>query len=374
MIPRMILRAIVPVVCTYIALQSLPAGGQDVKLQPLVELAFNQALARIGSNGNLQVLSLDWKPVYKEVQETYTVDHQIPEQIIDPTTKKPKTIYKTVSEAKVKTRKIMMLVPQKSIHELGWGRTPATEIGGGPVESEALRERLAKPFLVLISYDGKPIPDSFAMLFKPGTLILDLSNAPELMPPPPSSPGGVAPPLPAAAAPAPALVPAPAPALAPASVASDQSQGEFVLPQVLPPIFRLASVDERRQFVLRVVSSTENPVTRFVMKTETKLVDGKEVITSVCQPVSVLEHYEASVTTRISPDLVTGRTVEGKPMADLHLNALKQREIAVVVSRDGMPVDAFWLQNIKPKVLVLVPPASQVPPPPSASTSAPQPR
>jgi hypothetical protein len=342
-----------------------------------VELAFNQALTRIGTNGNLQVLSLDWIPVYKEVKETYTVDHKIPEEIIDPTTKKPKTIYKTVSELKVKTRRLMMLVPQKSIHTLGWGNTPATEIGGGPVESEALRERLAKPILVLISYDGKPIPESFAILFKPGTLVLDLSKAPELMPPAASPPGGVAPPLPTAApapAPVPARAPAPAPP-APASVANDQSQGEFALPQVLPPIFRLASVDERGQFVLRVVSSADNPVTRFVMKTETRLVNGKEVIKSVCVPVSVLEHYEESVTTRFASDLVTGRTVEGKPMADLHLNSLKQREIAVVVSRDGMPVDPFWLQNIKPKMLVLVPPASELPPPPPPdSTSPPQPR
>ena len=59
--------AIASVLFAWAALQNIPTLAQTSGPPPHVELAFDQALARAGSSGMLEVKYKNWKPVY----ETY---------------------------------------------------------------------------------------------------------------------------------------------------------------------------------------------------------------------------------------------------------------------------------------------------------------
>lgn len=363
------------VLFAWAAWPNFSALAQTSAPPPYVELAFDQALARAGASGMLEVKCKNWKPVYETYPETYTVTHKVAVQVENPETKQLETHYKDVSEQKTATRTVMKMVSEDAIRFLDWKEATVTEIGGDAVKGDVLRERLKTPTLVIVSFDGKPLPDSFAMLFKTGTLVLDLSQPKAIAQVPvPLPPAAIPAPLPAAPAPAPAPVPqqvpmpAPATPKAPATIEAGASvvgdapkQDAFAFPNAAPPMFRLASIDEQGQFALKVTAVAEKQLTRFVTKCETHVIDGKEVQVCKCVPVSVTERFQGTSIVAVPAEMVSGATVEGKPMTDQHRAALKVREIPVVVSRNGLPVEAFWLQNIKPKMLTLVPPANQPP-------------
>jgi hypothetical protein len=228
------------------------------------------------------------------------------------------------------------------------GTAQATELSGAKVDAAALKSRLAKQGLILISNMGQPaVPEAFKLLFKPETIVLDLSKSPPLALPP----APFADPIP--------VVPALPPAV----------EGELPKAGDIPPQFRLASIDADKQVVLKAVSTRDMTTTRFVTVTENRIVDGKEVPTIVCKPISVTERQESSHAINYPSDTISGVTVDGQPLDDRHRDALAQKEIPVVVSASGKPVESFWLQNIKPKMLVLTAPLSS----PSVSPGPPSP-
>jgi hypothetical protein len=127
----------------------------------------------------------------------------------------------------------------------------------------------------------------------------------------------------------------------------------------LPPVFRLASIDADNQFVLKAVHALETTSTQYVTKQELKIVDGKEIAVQVCVPISVTEKRQTSQTTILSTSAVSVVTVANEPFDDRHREALRQREIPVVVSPNGSHTKTFWLQNIRPRMLVVaIPPIS----------------
>jgi hypothetical protein len=107
-------------------------------------------------------------------------------------------------------------------------------------------------------------------------------------------------------------------------------------------------------------------VTEYQQVTE-KVRDGDTVKTvTKLEPVTANQQITASLSASVPG--ATVKTISGQPLDDRHLAALKQREIPVVISVDGMPVDPVWLQNIKPQMLLVTPPASRMghgPPPPA---------
>jgi hypothetical protein len=131
------------------------------------------------------------------------------------------------------------------------------------------------------------------------------------------------------------------------------------LPDSLPPTFRFAKVDDQGHVALRVMLAEDRVVTGMLISTK-KVTDAgvvKELLEQ--RPVTMQQQLRTSFTSIVDRQAVTGTTAEGQPLVAAHWNALQQRELPVVVSRDGKPVDPFWLQNIKPKMLVLVPPATE---------------
>ena len=136
------------------------------------------------------------------------------------------------------------------------------------------------------------------------------------------------------------------------------------------PLFRLARLVDEQQLSLRCTQIVDRSATRYGMVMETTLHDGQPVTVCKCVPIAARERYEASLTTIVPWPQVRASTVEGREITDQHRQALRQREIPVVVSRSGLPVDAFWLQNLKPRMLVLTPPAEQLPQATAAPPSA----
>jgi hypothetical protein len=103
--------------------------------------------------------------------------------------------------------------------------------------------------------------------------------------------------------------------------------------------------------------------TRQIMRQVSRVVDGKEATVDVSMPIQVTERRESSHTVTYPATAITGITVDEKPLDDRHRTALKSREIPVVVATNGRGVDAFWLQNVKPNMLVLTVPTVQAPSP-----------
>lgn len=303
---------------------------------PYMEVAFDQALARVTPDAQVEILTPMVKPVYEEQEETYTVMTKVHVEKIDATTGEKKTVAQDVPETRIRTVTVMKLVPVAKSQRWLLSQVAAFEIDGAPVAPETLAERLKSPTLVIVTHDGQPLPDYYAFPFKPGTLVIGVKVPTHFgihaAQPVPCKPGFTLP-----------------------------CEPGFTLPAGLPPTFRLAQIDQQDRFALRMFRAAEQPITAYCTVTKKVVVDNVEKEIQVCVPVTMKQQMQTTLTTLVPRQHVKATTAEGQPLEDRHLNALKQREYAVMVSRDGQPVDKFWLTNLKPRVPVLVPPTTSLP-------------
>lgn len=294
------------------------ADGGDPSGPP-PEVAFDQALVCSTPHGYLK-RSVMFIPVPETKTGTYTVMTKVSAETEDPITGRKSTVMKDVPEQRTRVYTEWKLVAGPATHLLTLQQVSGFEIDGTPVAPDALAARLKQPTLVVVTQDGRPLPPYYAFVFKPGTLVIGVQGA--------------------------------------MGYADGEPEQPLVLPESIPPTFRLAKVDAEDRFALRMFRDAEQVVTAYRQTTRT-VKDG-EVEKEVCElhEVAVKQQMQTSATTLVPRQHVASVTAEGKPMEDVHLQALKKREYTVVVSRDGKPVDKFWLQNIKPRMLVLTPPVT----------------
>jgi hypothetical protein len=315
----------------------------QAQVMPPVETPIEQAVARVAGD-KLTAVRVMMEHVLETREEAFPVTKKISKTVVNPTTMVPQTVFMDVTEMQTRTVTVTRPVYKQVMLTFDLATIHATEFSGAKLDAAALKTRLAKQSLILLTTNGVAVPEKFAMLFRPETIVVDLQSSAAAPPPPP----------PTLLAPAEL---APAPAVAPVDVE---------LPRVgdIPPQFRLASIDAQGNFKLRAVATQTVQSTRFVTKTEERMVEGKVVTVVVCEPITVTEHRESTNTVTYPPATgITGVTVDGKPLGELHRAALREREIPVAVSPNGKPLDSFWLQNIRPMMLALTIPAADMPAP-----------
>ncbi|MEQ8787530.1 MAG: hypothetical protein RIC55_14600 [Pirellulaceae bacterium] len=306
--------------------------GQEMPLPAsLTDVSFSPGLARLNEAGHVQVGYVVLKPVHKQVQETYTVMRKVPKTVEDPATGQLKTVYEDVAETRVRTLTVAQLVPEQMVYQLPTTEHSFFEIDGTAADAATLSERLKTPSPVVVLRDGKALPAEFRILFQPGTLVV-------------AAPSGFA--------------PMHAPPADPAPPAGEA----LVLPESWPPTFRLASIDQAGGLALRAPTSDDREVKGFaVMTKQIRLDDGTTKDVHEFNEVAIRQQLRASLTTLVSLDDVSGRTIEGGAMEQRHLDALKDREIPLVVSSDGKPVDPVWLKGLRPNMLLLSVPTTNLP-------------
>lgn len=360
----------------------LPFAGA-LAMAPTVGLAKGpptQQLVRVDSSGAVdiyyQASFCVMETQFKTVQEKIPVTEAYTEEVNGQTVKKTRTAYKTVQ----KQVNIAVAKPvfQTQPRKMNLGQLKAFETDGKPIPSETLKKRLAKETLVVVSANGGMISASYAELFKPGTIILAFPQAvaSPLAPPPPAAiapaaprtneapvtPAPVAPaqpvvsapaaPAPSAApvspkaplAPVPAAAPVASPLPAPALVPADLKK----LPSAAQPQFLFAGREGADRIRLRRLSEHS-----YVTTGNKVQIQGaeKRII-----PVQMTQTVQQGEITMISGDDLQCFDAQGSAIALDRLNSKLGREGTVLYSGDGEPVHPFWLQNVKPSMLVLVGP------------------
>ena len=338
-----------PVVLGWVLLGCLWSASA-LRAQPLflppLETPIEQAAAHATAD-KLILVRVFREFVVQQREELYPVEVKVAKTVTDPATQQTTTVYASQTEMRTRTVSVAKPVYKQVAVTLDLAKVAATELSGARLDAAVLQTRLAKQGLVLIKMMGPALPKEYEVLFKPETIVIDLSSPDAQVPTAPLPPGGA---------------PPPAPAEANLPVGAD-----------LPPQFRLASIDADGRYVLKVVQALDLTSTQYVTKTEIKLVDGKEIPAVVCVPVAVTERRESSHATVYPESAISAVTVDEKPLEDRHRNALRAREIPVVVSFHGKAVPSFWLQNIRPAMLVLTVPTSNPPGPMPPGPMPPEP-
>ncbi len=263
--------------------------------------------------------------VTKKVPESKTVREVVDGKAID----RVVTQYRDVSE----TYSYSVVVP--GYHTKGLSvdldSIKAFETDGRRIPVDKLTSRVQGDTLVVVSATDGMLPESYASLFKPGTVILT-SAAVQTRPATPLPPASVSPP---AATDPPVAVPAPAAKLP-------------ELPKSPAPIIVTVSRDGADKLAIRRLSESTSPVS--ALRTFKKG-NAKEMA-----PVQLMQTTRQIDTFVIPVDQF--RFGIGAS-TDIPLDNIKDklgREITVVFSADGDDIDPFWLRNLKSNTLVLVGP------------------
>lgn len=361
-----------------------------------------QGLARIDEQGQLEVREVMFKPVFEtqtgvrkvtayqeesrirtetviqdgeqvQVEKTYTV--KVPVEKIEnfeftvcimvPETKS--TVFVSHADGTAYVRKLDQVA------------VGLFETDGKPAIRASLSRRLQDWSLVLLTHDGKPAPDYYAYLFKPGTLVLA---------------------LPQPAADAPMLHPGPAPAPAPPAVSSvfaspreipvrlaafqNSPVSDVEFPASPPPDFKFAQIGEPGTLRLRTLIEFSTQQTGMCTEQKPVLVEGVTKTVEACRPVQMTHIVRTNDIWVIPLDSVTATTGDGRSLSSKELTTQLTKETTVLVSRDGRPVDPFWLRNLTSRALVLVtpptdcgwaePPLPHVPASPVPPQESPAPR
>lgn len=320
-----------------------------------------QALASVGPKGQVQLV------LWMAVPETQQAIRKV--TVLEKRTvkKEVRVNGKTVEKESIET---VPVVHDETYAITVWRSEPRTmeadpqytsyyETDGRKVDSRTLSRRLAKPTLVIIQYDGKPLPNHYAWMFKPGTLVVSMVPPPMYAPTAPE------------AIPAPAQ-PLPLPKAADATPATEQpgedksgaraSRGSRLT--VLPVAQAAAAPDTKTpkgpspQFQFASFEKDGKLNLRRLMESsyaEKRIREYKDA-----QGSAKLAEFEVTMINRTSnivqvdPQNVQCSTVDGKSVDSRRLPQLLPSEQAVILSLDGKSVDPFWLQNIKPSVLVMI--------------------
>lgn len=300
-------------------------------------------------------------PVTKEVQETVNGELRT----------KTVTVYETVQKQIAVT--VMKNVQEFKIRDADPDDVRAFEIDGKPISTKNLAERLSEDTLVVVSSDEHMIPDYYAALFKPGTIVLAFKPAPAAAPH--HAPGPVeAPPPP------PERTELRGPRLQAVSLAENERQRQLRVPETapapsfpktLPPRFLFAGRDGAERYKLRTMTEHSFDVTGYKVKSHGT---GKQMV-----PVQMIQTVRNQDITSIASRDLQFYSGNGQPVPADRIKEKLSREATVAYSADGEPVDPFWLQNFKPTTLVLVGPQLPVGcgpmamPMPAAPANAPAP-
>jgi hypothetical protein len=235
---------------------------------------------------------------YREVQETYSYTVSIPDY------------HTKVISIDLKSRNVF-------------------ETDGRPIPVEKLSSRVQDEALVVVSATDAMIPEAYARLFKPGTLIL---TTPPIMAP-----------IPATTAPAPTVaIPVPT-AVTPAPAAKLPE-----LPKSPAPMIVSVSRDGADKLVLRRVTESTAPVTG--MQTFKKGAAKEKAPVQMTQTVRLVESFTVAATH------LRFALAEAKEMSLERVKERLARETTVIYTADGDDIDPFWLQNLKSSTLVVAGP------------------
>ena len=319
-----------------------------------------QQVARIDAAGNL-VMTLQ---VIRSVAETRVATRQVPVQEeftvqVDGVTRKK---VRTVLVPEQFTYTVLRNISESVSREQSLDFVKAFETSGKAIPVTRLKERLRRDTLVVVSGNQEMIPDDYASLFRPGTIVLAMQQPP-MLPLPGAPPGApVAPVAPAA----PVAPPAPVVPAAPGGVraVSPDASIQFVaqqreagaaeeadalqIPAKMAPLFVFASRDVNDRYQLR--QTTERSVAITGQRTVTEG-NQKKIV-----PVPMQQTVRHSEITALPGAHLEFFAPEGTSVPPVRAAELLARETAVLYSADGERVDPFWLQNLKPTTLVLVGP------------------
>jgi hypothetical protein len=321
-----------------------------------------QVLARLGADGQLEI----WQPAIRPVTEirersvtvweerAVQVEKEVNGQKVSETV--TEKVPKQVTEQYTASRYVSEAYAMKADPNT----TKYFELDGRPASMATVATRLSKPTLVLLVWDGKPVPEYYAWIFKPGTLVIAAQpQAPQPAPGAPSAPATAIRTFSASAA---ELVVDQS--LASGAALADTFNAvpvsfqetpepvnppEVTFPNAAAPMLVFGSRDREGMFNLRQM----NEYSFFKqVQVEEQNADGNTEVQTIQLNVTNRNNNIVQLPEQfVKTFLASGRRVDPR-----ELSQQLPRELTVVASADGKPVDKFWLENIKPTVLVVVPP------------------
>jgi len=326
--------------------------------------ALHQVLAKATETGEIELTQQIQSMVFEARQREITVYEErieTVEEVAD-----GKAVQKTVTRKVPVTRTETYTVAKPVYHEatrlLRLDTTRFFEVNGQPVPADAAVRRLREPTLVVVTYDGKPLADYYAWIFKPGTLVVSLMpQAPQGYGAPVEPPQGDGQPVPQPVeAPRPAapqpVAPVPSATnhtirgvVAPVSQETQPVQPETLLPETAAPAFLFASLAPKGTLRFRILNEFRSSNT---VQAEQTGSDGKPQMANVQIQVEQLNNTIVTLPLQFA----SVNRINSRPISADELSRVLSREQAAVVSPDGKAIDPFWLQNIRGTVFVVVPP------------------
>lgn len=290
-----------------------------------------QQVLRVDASGQwqLQLQATAWKLETK----IRTVTKKIPETKIVTETVDGKTVEKAVTQYRdvVETQQYTVSHPDylAVTKQITASMLKAYETDGRSIPLDKLRSRVGTEALVVVSATDAKLPEAYASLFKPGTIVIALEAVQSQQPPAPVA--TVSPPAPVVTPETPAVV-APQPRI-PRSPAP-----QFV-------ILGRSGVDD---IVVRRTSESTSPITGLAV--------FKKGTVKEQAPIQMMQTVRQSESFRLAAKHLHFQVGDS---IDVPFDRIKERiarESVVVYSTDGEPIDPFWLQNLKSTSLVVIGP------------------
>lgn len=259
-----------------------------------------------------------------------TVTKKIPETKIVTETVDGKTVEKAVTVYKdaVETQQYTVCVTdyQTVTKSIPAATLKAFETDGRSIPLEKLRGRVGNETLVVVSATEGKLPEGYASLFKPGTIVIALEP---VKGPQPSTSVATAPSVTVPASPA-------------------QGAPSSQLPQAPAPQFMMLGRSGVDDVVVRRTSESTSPVTGMAVFKKGALKEQA--------PVQMMQTVRQSESLRLAAKHLHFQVGESVDVPFERIKERIARESAVVYSTDGEAIDPFWLQNLKSTSLVVIGP------------------
>lgn len=261
------------------------------------------------------------------------------------------TVYETAT--KTGTRTICIPITEMTVRKVDPKSIKAFETDGRAIPTADVAKRCAKGTLVVVSANDEMIPDYYAAVFKPGTIIITLPRVTATPPLPPH--GNV---VPAPAQPIPAAPPAPPTSASKASGVNVQSVSfegpasaigpnltHATLPPQPAPELVFISRDGADSIKIRQFEESQR-------EADVKALANDSSVSQEIQIKGRVIHRQSNTTVVPFVAVRIGTSRENLIPAD-RVKAQLTQETVAVLSTDGKLVDEFWLQNLKPTTLVV---------------------
>ncbi len=311
-----------------------------------------QQLLTISETGSWTLIAQHSKPVFQEVAYAYTVNVPVTEEqtVVVNGKEEARTVTRNVPETRTGTRMVCKHVCETSYRPVDQQTLHAFETDGKPIKLADVAKRCGKEALVVVSANDGMIPSYYAEVYKPGTIILAMpwehSPVPHIQPQAhPVTVEAIPAPAPPVATPAPNIKSTP-PAVQAVPVEPAETAPNAKLPTSPAP--ELVFISREGSDLLKVRQYEETPV----VKELTVLGNDSSIAPETL--MKSLQVQRSSVTTSIPWAAVRlSYPSEGPVSLDRIKEKLGKGEATAAMSIDGKLVDDFWLQNLKPSVLVI---------------------